>query len=264
MAVRSLLPGARRDRLVISVGLGVIAALAWAYTIVLAARMSAMASGASMAMQMAMPQLRPWGISDVLLTFVMWTVMMVAMMTPSAAGTVLSFAAIQRQRHERSLPYTPTGLFLLGYLVLWTGYSLAATLVQWGLHDASMLKPTMAAQPVLGGTLLVLAGVYQFTPLKYTCLSKCRSPLGFLFGSWREGPRGALVMGMRHGAECVACCWLLMLLLFVAGVMNLLWVAVIAAYVLVEKVGPSGHHLSQAMGTLSIVWGVALIVGVFR
>jgi predicted metal-binding membrane protein len=251
----------RRDRVVVSLGLAMVALLAWAYMIVLARQMSGMAPGASTAAEMSMPVLRPWGASDVLLTFVMWTVMMVAMMIPSAAGMVLAFAAVQRQRHERSLPYTPTGLFLLGYLVLWSVYSLAATLLQWGLHDASLLTPMMAAaRPVLGGGLLVLAGIYQFTPLKYACLSKCRSPLGFLLSGWRDGRWGALIMGFQHGTECVACCWVLMLLLFVAGLMNLLWVAVIAGYVLVEKVAPAGHRIARVMGALSILWGIGLLV----
>jgi predicted metal-binding membrane protein len=263
MVVRSLSPVARRDRLVVSAGLVVIAILAWAYTIVLAQRMVGMGSGANMALEMTMPLVRPWGISDVLLTFIMWTVMMVAMMVPSAAAMVLTFAAVQRHRHERSLPYTPTGLFLLGYLALWSAYSLVATLLQWGLHDASMLTPMVAtARPVLGGALLVVAGVYQFTPLKHACLAKCRSPLGYLLSGWREGRWGALAMGIQRGSECVACCWLLMLLLFVAGVMNLLWVAIIATYVLVEKVAPGGHRISQAMGLLSILWGIGLAAGV--
>jgi predicted metal-binding membrane protein len=155
----------------------------------------------------------------------------------------------------------PVSVFVLGYLLAWTGYAVLAALGQSLLHSAALLSPAMAsASPLLGGALLLLAGVYQWLPVKGACLSHCRSPLGFFTAEWREGVSGALVMGLRHGSYCVGCCWALMALLFVAGVMNLLWVAVIAGFVLAEKVVPNGRLLGRVTGALLAGWGLWLIV----
>ncbi|MBI3028893.1 MAG: DUF2182 domain-containing protein [Candidatus Rokubacteria bacterium] len=216
--------------------------------------MSAMAD-----MGMAMPQMTPWGPTDFLLVFLMWAVMMVAMMVPSASPMILVFATVNRKRLADHTPLIRTGLFLLGYLIVWAGYSLLAALGQWGLHSAALITPATAVTPWLGGLLLLAAGAYQFTPLKDACLSRCQSPFGFILTQWREGARGALVMGLRHGAFCVGCCWVLMALLFVAGVMNLLWVAAIAAFVLLEKVLPVGRLVSRLAGTILIVGGAWLL-----
>jgi len=149
----------------------------------------------------------------------------------------------------------------MGYLIVWILFSVAATLVQWGFHSAGLLSSeTMRATPLLGGILLTLAGIYQFTRLKYVCLSNCRTPLSFLTTEWREGTKGALILGLRHGLYCLGCCWQLMLLLFVAGVMNLLWVALIAGCVLVEKAAPAGHWVSQAIGLIAVGCGVLYLV----
>jgi len=191
----------------------------------------------------------------------MWAVMMVAMMTPSATPMILMFARLNRQRQADQTPIPATMVFLLGYLLVWISFSAVATFVQWGLHSAALLSPeTISVTPLLGGILLVLAGVYQFTPLKHACLSRCLTPIGFLMTEWREGTKGALIMGMRHGIYCVGCCWLLMALLFVAGVMNLLWGALIAACALVEKTVPAGQWVSRAIGLLTIGWGAWLLI----
>jgi predicted metal-binding membrane protein len=188
--------------------------------------------------------------------------MMVAMMTPSALPVILMYRTMSRTQHKDNDQLSYTWLFLLGYLVTWTVFSAAATLGQWGLHSAALLTPMMSsASPLLGGALLVAAGVYQFTPLKDACLSHCRTPMGFLMAEWRDGKRGALVMGMRHGLYCVGCCWLLMALLFVGGMMNLLWVALIAVYILVEKVVPARMWLSRIAGIAAIAWGLWLVAG---
>jgi predicted metal-binding membrane protein len=246
----------KRDRVVIIVGLVAVTAVAWAYTIYLARDMM------STSIEMSAPHLQIWEPMDFVLTFAMWTVMQVAMMTPSAAPMILLFAKFGRQRRERQNPLLTTWTFLLGYLIVWAGFSAAATLVQWGLHVTSLLSPMMVStSPVLGGILLVAAGVFQFTPLKNACLAHCRSPWGFLMSEWREGTRGALIMGLRHGAFCVGCCWLLMALMFVAGVMNLLWAAALTAYVLLEKLVPAGRLVSRAAGLLAIGWGVWMVAG---
>lgn len=264
----------QRDRFVLVLGLAAISALAWAYILYLAGQMQGMggaALGQAMnqasdmaAVQTAASAVQPWNRADFVLTFAMWAVMMVAMMTPSAAPMVLVFDRVSRERYRGGRVFLPTVLFLLGYLLVWTAFSAAATLVEWRLHDAAWLSPTLAAtRPVLIGGLLVAAGIYQLTPLKTSCLGRCRTPLGFLLTEWREGLRGAGVMGVRHGAFCVGCCWLLMALLFVAGVMNLLWVAAIAAYVLFEKLVPGGHWLGRAFGLLAVGWGVWVLAGLF-
>ena len=246
----------RRDRIIVLSSLAVIVALSWAYVASLASDMETM----DMATEMAMPQMQAWGVTNFALTFVMWAVMMVAMMTPTAAPMILMFAGINRRRQKQQVPYVPTSVFLLGYLVVWAAFSILATAAQWGLHAVSLLSPMMVStSPVLGGILLLIAGIYQWTPLKHACLSKCRSPLGFVLNEWREGRWGAFLMGLKHGSYCTGCCWSLMALLFVAGVMNLLWVAAIAGFILLEKVAPAGHRLGRAAGVLMVAGGVVLL-----
>jgi predicted metal-binding membrane protein len=219
-----------------------------------------MSSMAPSSMKMAMPQMHSWGATELFLTFVMWAIMMVAMMVPSAAPMILLFATINRKYRQQERPYVATSVFLLGYLVVWTLFSALATLVQWGLHSASLLSPMMVGtSPILGGVLLIAAGIFQWTPLKHACLAHCRAPLDFLMSDWRQGNRGAFIMGLRHGTYCLGCCWFLMTLLFVAGVMNLLWVAAIALFVLVEKVVPGGAMVGRVTGAVLVVAGIALL-----
>ena len=259
----------KRDRAIVVAGLATIIMLAWAYVIYLSSNMTGMAmnSGSGMDIhpaQMSMPNTHVWGSGDVIFTFLMWAVMMVAMMTPSATPMILTFAHVSHQRYSGRAAFPTTIIFLLGYLLVWISFSAGATFLQWGLHSAALLSPQMiSVSPPLGGIFLILAGVYQFTPLKNKCLSRCRTPLGFLMTEWREGTKGALIMGVRHGIYCVGCCWLLMTLLFVAGVMNLVWVALIALYVLVEKVIPAGQWLSRAIGLLTVGWGAWLLIQVW-
>ena len=157
--------------------------------------------------------------------------------------------------------FASNGAFALGYVVAWVGFSAAATVLQWGLEQAALLSPMMAsASPVLGGGLLIAAGVYQWTPLKRACLVKCRAPFEFLSRHWRPGSGGAVVMGLHHGAYCVGCCWVLMALLFVLGVMNLFWVGGLAAFVLLEKLGPRGDLVGRLIGLALLAWGIAVIV----
>jgi len=242
----------KRDRNFVVAGIAGIVAIAWAYMIYLDRAM-----GKSIGMEMGMPRMQGWGTVDFVLMFFMWTVMMVAMMTPSATPMILTFSRINRRRNDKRNPIVATGAFLAGYLVAWTVFSAVATIAQWGLHRAALLSPMMVSNnPLLGGMLLIGAGVFQFTPLKHACLNHCRSPIGFFMTEWREGSRGAFFMGVHHGIYCVGCCWLLMALLFVAGVMNLLWVATIAAYVLVEKIVPAAHRVSRAIGLCIIVAGL--------
>ena len=246
----------RRDRLAVLAGLAGVVALSWAYLVYLAIDMQ------MVGMEMSMPRLQTWNMVDFVLTFVMWTVMMVGMMVPSAIPMLLTFTTFSRRRHEGQNPFYPTALFLAGYLLTWIGFSAIAATAQWFLHSAALLSPMMVStSPILGGSLLVAAGVFQWSPLKYACLTSCRTPLGFFMTEWSDGGRGALIMGLRHGRSCVGCCWMIMALLFVAGVMNLLWVAVIAGFVLLEKVVPKGEWVSRFAGVLLTIWGVWLIMG---
>jgi predicted metal-binding membrane protein len=247
--------GLRRDRMIVLAGLVTISAFAWAYLIHLTFQMGTM----EMAMDMA-TCVQTWTIMNLVLLFVMWAVMMVAMMVPTATGMILAFATINRRRRAQGQPYVGTAVFLGGYVMVWAGFSVLATLAQWGLHAAALLSPMMVStSPVLGGALLLSAGVFQWTPLKHVCLKQCRSPLGFLMTDWREGPRGALIMGLRHGIYCTGCCGFLMALLFVLGVMNLLWVATMTLLVLVEKVVPRGEIVGRAAGGMLVIAGLVLL-----
>jgi predicted metal-binding membrane protein len=249
----------KRDRTFVIAGLAGISAIAWAYMIYLDQAM-----GTSTGMEMGMTRMQGWGTVDFLLMFIMWAVMMVAMMTPSASPMILTFSGISRRRSEQRNPMVATGVFLTGYLVAWTVFSAVATVAQWQLHRAALLSSMMVSNnPLFGGMLLIGAGVFQFTPLKNACLTHCRSPIGFFMTEWREGNRGAFFMGVHHGIYCVGCCWFLMALLFVAGVMNLLWVGTIAAYVLVEKIVPSGNWVGRAVGLSIIVAGVYMATKTF-
>ena len=237
----------RRDRGIVLVGLAVITLIAWAYMVYLARDMKT---------GMAMPVMQPWGAVDFALMFIMWAVMMTAMMVPTAAPMILVYASLNRRRHDPQPFLMSTVVFLLGYLVIWSGFAALATVAQWGLHLGALLSPMMVGiSPILGGALLLAAGIFQLSPIKYACLANCRTPIGFLMTEWRDGPRGALVMGLRHGLYCLGCCWMLMSLLFVLGVMNLLWIAALAGFVLVEKVAPRGHLVSRLSGLVLIGWG---------
>jgi predicted metal-binding membrane protein len=244
----------KRDRLTVGGALVLIALLAWGYTAYLARTMG-MAGG-----DMALPQLQAWSAAMFAFMCVMWFVMMVAMMLPSAAPMILTFAAVQRRRQAQGGAFVPSGVFIAGYLLVWAAFSLLATGAQYGLERAALVSPMMGkAAPWLGAVLLIGAGLYQFAPLKDVCLDKCRTPLGFIMTEWRDGRRGALLMGLRHGAYCTGCCWALMALLFVGGVMNLLWVALLALFVLIEKVLPAGGRLGKAGGIALIGWGAWIV-----
>ncbi len=210
---------------------------------------------------MALPSIAPWSALDFRLMFVMWAVMMVGMMLPSAAPMILLYAAVSRRQRRRGHVFTSTGVFAAGYVVAWTAFSLAETTAQWALEQAALLSPMMVGtSPYVGGALLVAAGVYQWTPLKHACLENCRAPAEFLSRSWRSGTGGAIAMGVHHGAYCIGCCWVLMGLLFVVGVMNLLWVAAITAFVLIEKVAPGGHRFARFAGALFVAAGGYMII----
>ena len=269
----------RRDRSVILFGLILITLIAWGYMVYLAGSMSGMdmsgmdLRGMSMSQNgmsmehggMVMNSVMSWTAVDFLMTFVMWAVMMVAMMVPAAAPMMLIFARMNRKKIEQEKPFVPTFVFLSGYLIVWWGFALIATFAQWGLHQATLLS-TMMGQltPVIGGIILIAAGIFQWTPIKNVCLEHCRGPVGFMMAHWRDGRGGTLYMGMHHGLFCLGCCWFLMGLMFVAGVMSLFWMAVIAAFILLEKVVPrhtGGTIVVWGAGLAMLAWGGWMIVG---
>ncbi len=210
---------------------------------------------AAMGMTMDMP----WSAADVFFTFAMWAVMMVGMMAPSASPMLMLFAAARAGRGKRGVSLA-TLVFGLGYIAVWTGFSVGAALAQSGLHHAAMLSAAMASSSGrLAGAILIAAGVYQLTPWKSRCLRHCRSPLGFLMSNWRDGTTGAFQMGFRHGAYCLGCCWALMCVLFAVGVMNLIWVATLTGFVLIEKIGPAGAMVARVAGAAMVVLGIVVI-----
>jgi predicted metal-binding membrane protein len=247
----------RRDRAIVAAALVILTALAWAYVWWLAADMEM--GGMDMSgfrmipagMGLMMPAYAPWTAMEFAFVFVMWAVMMIGMMTPSAAPRILIYARVGRQAAQQGRPLAASAYFVAGYLVAWIGFALVASLTQWALERSALLTPTMVgASDVFGGAVLIGAGVYQLTPLKDVCLRQCQAPWLFIqrHGGFRSDAPGALALGIRHGAYCIGCCWALMALLFVGGVMNVLWIAAIAILVLAEKVIPAGRAISRITG----------------
>jgi predicted metal-binding membrane protein len=274
----------RRDRIVVVAALVAVIAAAWTYILLGAgtgmsvfemtprpgasghagmtmpadAGMAKDAAGAGMAAAMA-PM--PWTPGYAVLMFFMWWSMMVAMMLPSASPMILLFARFNRHQRDKGAPYVPTGVFALGYVLVWAAFSQVAVAAQWSLESSGLLSSMMASTSVtVGAVLLIAAGLYQLTPLKYACLQHCRSPLVFISQHWRPGEWGALRMGLEHGAFCTGCCWFLMALLFYGGVMNLFWIIGLALLVLLEKLAPAGHWVGWVVGVGLIAWGVGLLL----
>lgn len=256
----------RRERAVIAAALAALAALAWLYVW----------QGAGMgmsALDMTSVTLFPHRQADVpggmgvaLLTAVfMWWVMMIAMMTPSAAPLVLLYSRVARQRASAERPgeaLAPAALLALGYLLVWLLFSIAAAVVQEALQPLGLISDMMlrSKSPWLSAAVLAAAGIYQLSPLKRACLVQCRAPVQFLTRHWRPGAAGAVLLGMMHGAYCVGCCWLLMTLLFVGGVMNLVWIAALSLFVLVEKLSPVGPAVGRWSGALLLLWAAATLI----
>lgn len=243
----------RREAVQVRIGLAVVAGISWLYLIYMAWGMANMDQPAG---QLLMPAMMHWGPMDLVLVFVMWAIMMAAMMLPSAAPMVRMFARSAEARSDHSTILL-TSTFIAGYLAVWTAFSAAITLTQWGLLELRLVTPMMeSASNWLSGGLLVGAGLFQFSELKNACLNKCRTPLGFLMTEWRSGPNGAFVMGLHHGVYCTGCCAMLMLLLFVLGVMNLAWIIVLTLIVLAEKLLPAERIWpSRLLGAGFVIWG---------
>ncbi|MDB5808097.1 MAG: Metal-binding protein [Betaproteobacteria bacterium] len=254
----------RRERAVVAVGLAAIAALAWLY----------IWHGAGMGMPaLAMTRLSlfphlqaelPGSMDNAWpIVIAMWWVMMIAMMTPSAAPLVLLYGHVLRRHDPQGRnAWLPSLLLLAGYLTVWLAFSLAAAALQKLLEPAGLISPMMlwSRSAWLSAGVLAAAGLYQLSNIKYACLAQCRSPVRFLTEHWRPGLSGSFLLGVRHGAFCVGCCWTLMALLFIGGVMNLIWIAALTFAVLAEKLLPAGHAVSKVSGYVLLVWSAATLI----
>ena len=242
---------ARRDQVLLLGALGGLVVLCWLYLIEMSRGMDDMSAAMGVT---------PWSKADFLLMFAMWVVMMVGMMVPTAIRSVLIFVRIGARAAERDRSFASGYWFTAGYVLIWTFFSGAATLLQWLLDQAALLSPMMVSNSAfLGAFLLISAGVWQFSPVKDVCLRHCQSPVMYLATHFRPGISGAVSLGIRHGLYCLGCCWLLMSLLFVGGVMNLVWIAAITAFVLIEKLLPTGLRSSRLSGWAMIVTGVGYL-----
>ncbi len=271
----------RRDRLVVVIALVAVIVLSWVYVLagagmgMSAFEMTRMTQSVGV-IDSTQPSVQgmsmggtavggtmvtgAWTVGYVVVIFFMWWVMMFGMMLPSAAPLLLLFARMMRKEKDKGAPYVPTGVFALGYVIMWAAFSAIATGAQWGLEASGLLSGIMVGtSAVLGAGLLIAAGVWQLTPWKNACLRHCRSPIGFLSAHWRPGRTGAFKMGLVHGAFCLGCCWFLMALLFYGGVMNLYWIIGLALYILIEKLLPAGARIGQLTGVILIAWGATLL-----
>ena len=248
--------------MVLVAGLLAVLVMAWGWLVAGAGmEMSAVEMTAMAGMDGWLMRPAVWTPAYAVLIFAMWWVMMVAMMLPSAAPMLLLFARVNRKDKAAGTPVVPIALFAAGYLLVWGGFCVVATALQWGLELARLLSPMLVTtNQWLGAGILIAAGLSQFTPLKAVCLRHCRTPLGFLLSNWRSGRLGALRMGLEHGAFCLGCCWFLMALLFFGGVMNLYWIAGLAVFVLLEKTIPLGHWLGRVAGVVLVAWGGTLAI----
>jgi predicted metal-binding membrane protein len=244
----------RREQAPVVAALLLVLMASWAYLWTGAGTMTQMGD-------MLMPMSSgPWTAAHATVMLTMWVVMMMAMMLPSAMPMILLYASIARGYRAKGQDVGSVAVFVSAYALVWATFSVAATALQFALERLAVLSPMMAlSSTAVAGALLIAAGVYQWTPWKQACLRHCRSPLEFVLTQWRAGIWGAFEMGLRHGAYCLGCCWMLMLLLFVGGIMSLGWIAGLALLVLVEKLAPLEGWSSRGVGLVLVAWGWATL-----
>ena len=246
---------ARRNLVIVGGGLAAVVLAAWAWQVNMSLQMQAAANSAS-AWQ--------WTPGVIVATVLMWCVMMVAMMLPTATPFIWTYWNLAGNRSTHTSRTGGTIAFVFGYLVAWTIFSAIATALQMLLDERGLLSPNMAIVATgLSGVVVLAAGVYQFTPMKSACAHKCRTPIGFFMARWRDGAGGATAVGIAHGAYCIGCCWMLMATMFVMGVMSLAWMAILTAIMLVEKLPSMGERFGRILGWIGIATGIALIAKSF-
>ena len=243
-----------KEHFLILIALVLLSSLAWTGTVYQAGSMGLGMITCSMTMG------TPFSVGNALLYVLLWGVMMVAMMFPAIVPVVGLFSTIAGRKREQGVLFTPAWVFVAGYLVLWTLAGGVGYTVDLAIQSLPEVFPALRTYGlVIGGLTLIAAGVYQLTPLKYLCLSQCRSPMGFLLTSWRDGALGAFRMGLHHGAYCLGCCWSLMAVLFVVGTMNLVWMGILSMVIFVEKIVPRGVEMGKATGLALIALGLAMM-----
>ena len=197
----------------------------------------------------------PWGAFDFAMLFVMWVMMMLAMMLPAVVPFVYLFTHIYRQKNGGRMT-APILTFVSGYLLAWATYSAGATVLQWVFHTRDLITPAMESNSyLLSGVILLLAGAYQWTPLKDVCLKHCHTPMGYLLTHWRDGYGGTLRMGLGHGWFCVGCCWALMLVMLAVGMMNMLWLLALTLFIFFEKTIIPIRQGRYITGLAMLIWG---------
>ena len=264
-----------RDRMTVYVGVFVVLLVSWFYILGMGWHMNTLPFVENKMMNMPMeksmgfldtilmwmpPSSGSWVLSDFVLLFLMWSVMMIAMMTPSILPMLMLFTTLNTRNKSKGKDTSSTFLLLIGYLMSWVLFSLVITLPEYAMHKSGLLNPMMEpTHAYLGSAMLIIAGIYQFTPFKDACLTVCQSPLTFLMNNWKDGNLGTFLVGYKHGFYCIGCCWALMLTLFALGVMNIMWVMVLTIFVLFEKLSYKNPLLFRRVaGYAFILWGILL------
>jgi predicted metal-binding membrane protein len=254
---RLLLTLSRKERSVVFGLLAAATVAAWLY-LAFGVHVGTGSGTQMSAMQKSITTMEPWTAGEAVTLLSMWMVMMVAMMLPAAIPVTLVYVAVAKKASRQAAPVAPASALLAGYIGTWVLFGVAATAAQWALQRIGILSSTMAGNDaVFGGVVVSAAGIYQLSALKGKCLAQCRDPARLIADRWRPGSLGAIRMGTELGVYCLGCCWALMALLFVGGVMNLLWVAIIATFILLEKIAPMARTWGRVVGTAMVIGGAA-------
>ena len=270
-----------KDRMVVYIGVVIVLLISWFYILGMGWHMNTLPFIENTSMNMNMDMDKPmnmesgiigsvltwmppsdglWSMSDFTLLFLMWSVMMIAMMTPSILPMLFLFTTLNARNRNNGKETSSVMILLFGYLLSWILFSLVITFPQYAMHQTGLLNPMMEpTHAYIGSIVLCLAGIYQFTPFKEACLTVCQSPLSFLMNNWRDGNLGTFLIGYKHGFYCIGCCWALMLTLFALGVMNIMWVMILTVFVLFEKLSYRRALLYRRVtGLVFISWGIFL------
>lgn len=242
------------DKNIILIGIFLLAFLSWLYLFTLDYSLT------ELLMSSMDSEMIQWGYKEFFITLSMWFIMMTAMMLPSAMPMIFIFSTVNKKRAQYGNEFVHTGIFLSGYLFVWFLFSILMASLQWLLLNFALLSDELKIiNHFFAGVVLIIVGIYQFSPVKESCLRNCQTPFNFIMGNWRYGKRGAFIMGLKHGIYCMGCCWALMLLLFIVGIMNIIWIAFIAIFILIEKAIAKGKWISYLLGISLMIFGILII-----